>query len=301
MKKIKMPEGKYTKWILIGALALAVLALGGAAIFTFTQKPGTLPPAGSATASAETPVTDVSAMKTLLDTNTFYSGIYINGINVSGKTREEVVALFEDDPALNTPALSLSLLVEGEEYPLNAGDLLVTSDMTELIDKAYAYGRTSPKTDETAALNDRYQTVKALEMTPMKFESDYTADLEAIGKAVDAILLPMASDVKEASVTGFDVATLSFTIEPSSNGLTFNARKAADDIFAAIGAGEYDAIVTVETVVVKPKVSTEDLSKLGLISTTTTNTTDVANRNTNIDLVCKTIRSEEHTSELQSL
>ena len=71
MKKIKMPEGKYTKWILIGALALAVLALGGAAIFTFTQKPGTLPPAGSATASAETPVTDVSAMKTLLDTNTF--------------------------------------------------------------------------------------------------------------------------------------------------------------------------------------------------------------------------------------
>ena len=289
MKKIKMPEGKYTKWILIGALALAVLALGGAAIFTFTQKPGTLPPAGSAAASAETPVTDVSAMKTLLDTNTFYSGIYINGINVSGKTREEVVALFEDDPALNTPALSLSLLVEGEEYPLNAGDLLVTSDMTELIDKAYAYGRTSPKTDETAALNDRYQTVKALEMTPMKFESDYTADLEAIGKAVDAILLPMASDVKEASVTGFDVATLSFTIEPSSNGLTFNARKAADDIFAAIGAGEYDAIVTVETVVVKPKVSTEDLSKLGLVSTTTTNTTDVANRNTNIDLVCKTI------------
>ena len=289
MKKIKMPKGKYAKWILIGALAVAVLALGGAAIYTFTQKPGTLPPAGSAATSDEAPVTDVSTMKALLDTNTFYSGIYINGINVSGKTRDEVVALFEDDPALNTPALSLSLLVEGEAYPLNAGDLLVTSDMTELIDKAYAYGRTSPKTGETEALNDRYQTVKALETTPMKFESDYTADLEAIGKAVDAILLPLATDVKEASVTGFDVTTLSFTIEPSSNGLTFNARKAADDIFAAIGAGEYDAIVTVETEVVKPKVSAEDLSKLGLVSTTTTNTTDVANRNTNIDLVCKTI------------
>jgi len=289
MKKIKMPKGKYTKWILIGALAVAVLALGGAAIYTFTQKPGTLPPAGSAATSDEAPVTDVSTMKALLDTNTFYSGIYINGINVSGKTRDEVVALFEDDPALNTPALSLSLLVEGEAYPLNAGDLLVTSDMTELIDEAYAYGRTSPKTGEMEALNDRYQTVTALEKTPMKFESDYTADLEAIGKAVDAILLPLATDVKEASVTGFDVTTLSFTIEPSSNGLTFNARKAADDIFAAIGAGEYDAIVTVETEVVKPKVSAEDLSKLGLVSTTTTNTTDVANRNTNIDLVCKTI------------
>ena len=289
MKKIKMPQGKYTKWILIGALALAVLVLGGAAVYTITQKPGILSSSGSSAVSTETAVTDVSAMKAVLETNTFYSGIYINGINVSGKTRDEVVALFEDDPALNTPELSLSLLVEGKSYPLDTGDLLVTSDMTELIDKAYAYGRTSTKTDETEVMNDRYLTVMALEKSPMKFVSEYTADPDAIGKAVDAILLPLATDVKDASVTGFDVTTLTFTIDPSTNGLTFNARKAADDIASAIGSGDYDAAITVDTKVVKPGVTTEDLSKLGLVSTTTTNTTDKPNRNINIDLICKAI------------
>ena len=288
MKKIKMPEGKYTKWILIGALALAVVAIGGAAVYTFTQKPGT-PSTSSAAGSDGAPAADVSAMKTVLDTNTFYSGIYINGVNVSGKTKEEAVALFEDQATLTTPELAISLLVEGKSYPLSAGDLMVQSDMTGLIDEAYAYGRTSTKTDETEALKERYAIVTALEATPKKFESAYKTDPDAIGKAVDAILLPLASDVKDAAITGFDVASLTFTIDPSSNGLTFNARKAAEEVAAAIESGDYTATVTVETEVVKPKVSTEDLSKLGLVSTTTTKTTDIANRNTNIDLVCKAI------------
>ncbi len=284
-----MPEGKYTKGILIGALALAVLAIGGAAVYKFTQKPGTPSSAAGTAASAGTPSTDVSAMKAVLDTNTFYPGIYINGVNVSGKTKDEAVALFEDQATLTTPELTLSLLVEGKSYPLDKGDLMVASDMTALIDEAYAYGRTSAKTDETEALKDRYAIVTALEKNPKKFESAYKTDPDAIGKAVDAILLPLASEVKEAAVTGFDVATLTFTIDPSTNGLTFNARKAAEDVAAAIESGDYDAVITVETEVVKPKVTTEDLSKLGLVSTTTTKTTDIANRNTNIDLVCKTI------------
>jgi vancomycin resistance protein YoaR len=289
MKKIKMPEGKYTKWILIGALALAVLAIGGAAVYKFTQKPETPSASASTTGSAGSPSADLSAMKAVLDTNTFYSGIYINGVNVSGKTKDEAVALFEDQPTLTTPELTLSLLVEGKSYPLDKGDLMIQSDMTALIDEAYAYGRTSAKTDETEALTERYATVTALEKTPMKFESAYKTDPDAIGKAVDAILLPLASDVKDAVVTGFDTATLAFTIEPSTNGLTFNARKAAEDVAAAIESGDYDAVITVDTKVVKPKVTTEDLSKLGLVSTTTTKTTDIANRNANIDLICKTI------------
>lgn len=290
MKKVKMPEGKYTKWILIGALAIAVIAAGGAAVYTFTQKPGILSPSGSTAAgSAQASGSDVSAMKAVLDTNTFYQGIYINGVNVSGKTKEEAVALFEDQSTLTTPDLSLSLLVEGKSYPLEAGDLSVASDMTALIDEAYAYGRTSTKTDETEALKERYAIVSALGKDPKKFESAYKTDSEAIGKAVDAILLPLKSEVKDAVVTGFDVTTLTFTIEPSTNGLTFNARKAAEDVAAAIESGDYDAVITVETEVVKPKVTTEELSALGLVSTTTTKTTDIANRNTNIDLVCKTI------------
>jgi len=59
---------------------------------------------------------------------------------------------------------------------------------------------------------------------------------------------------------------------------------------AAIDAKEYTKTITVTTSVIEPAVSKEMLaSTLGFVSTKTTKTTDVTNRNINIDLVCKAI------------
>jgi len=287
MKKSQKPKNNTRKAVIISIIALVVIAASGAAIYLLNSAEKTYH------------VTDISGqeknmtiveLQSILDVQTFYPGITINGVDMSGKTKAEATAVFAGEPALDAPEVGITLDVEGTAYTLDSSAVKISSNLQAVIEEAFNYDRTSTKTVEADALVERYAAYVELQKTTKNYVTEYTADTTAIDTAVHSILDPLQVDAVDAKATSFDVDSLSFTITDSSAGRTVDVDSAITAVKEAIDAGEYTKTITVTSSVVEPAATKEQLvDLLGLVSTTTTKTTDVANRNANINLVCQTI------------
>ena len=287
MKKTNHTKARARKGIIIAVSAIIVLSAAGVATYLFANREKSYPVTDP---SGQVQKLTLAKMNEELDVETIYQGITINGVDVSGKTKAEAAAMFAGEPSLDTPVIDMKLSVDGNEYTVDPSVVKIASNLPLVIDTAYNYNRTSDKTVESEAIVERYQRLLALKNQTVNFETEYTADTAAIGAAVHAILDPLESAAVDAAATAFDVENLVFVISESSQGFDVDIDGAVIALKAAIDAKEYTKTITVTTSVIEPAVSKEMLaSTLGFVSTKTTKTTDVTNRNINIDLVCKAI------------
>lgn len=228
-------------------------------------------------------------MKSALTADTFYPGIRINGIDVGGKTKTEAKSLLSEQKEDAKPDIALVFSVDGQTYPLDSSTFTKDSDLDSVLDEAYAWNRPDGKEDESA-ISDLYSSYLALKDTPKDFTSGFQIDQTELEAAVRDLLSPLEQEAKDATASSFDVTNLCFVIEDSVDGLTLDIDQAVQDAESAIDDKEYDKTIEVSVEKTLPKVSKADLeSKLGLVSTFTTKTSDKPNRNSNINLVCKTI------------
>ena len=179
---------------------------------------------------------------------------------------------------------------DNKEYPLDPASITITSNLTSVMDEAYNYNRTSGQIVEPDAVVARYEDMIQLAKTTKSYTTEYTADATCIEAAVHSILDPLAIAPVDAKAISFDKESLQFVFSDSSAGRTLDITAAIADVKAAFDAKEYTKTISVAVTAVEPTVTPDDLAaNLDLVSTTTTKTTDKANRNTNINLVCKTI------------
>ena len=293
-KEKRMDEEKLQKILKIGiGIAAGVLVVGGIGMFAFfnNAKKGNNA-AETTTVATEPSVNDSEAaakleeMKKVVDDPNFYEGISINGVSVAGKSKDEVKQMFASDSAAT---LDIKFQVRDEQIPLKTGDMKILSDIDSVIDKAYNYGRTSSLAGDEA-IKDRYAQIVALKITPVDFCCTYKIGTSStdIDSLVRQTLEPYNTEVSEASIEGFDVEKLEFIYVESQDGVVIDIDKAIADVKAALNNLEYQVVIPVSAEITEPQVSTEFLkSQLGLVSTTTSETTDNDNRNTNIRLVCE--------------
>lgn len=287
MKKSQHKKSNSSKVIIFSIITVVILAAVGVAAYLFT------------TAEKKYTVTDVTGqvknltvaeLKAILDVPTFYQGITINGVNMSHNTKEEAAAVFAGEPSLDTLAVGITLDVDGVPYTLDSTVIKITSNLSDVIDEAINYNKTSASIIEAEALVERYAVYVDLQKTSKNYVTEYKADTAEVDAAVHGILDPMQFEAVDATATAFDIESLSFTVTESSAGRTVDVDAAIAAVKASVDAKVYTATIPVTTVAVEPAVTKEQIEGLlGLVSSSTTKTTDVANRNTNIDLVCKTI------------
>ena len=291
----KKPQGwkkiLTSKKVIIGAVTGLVAAGSiGAIVYMNATKDNKKAP-GATTAPVETTTVapsvspaELENMKKVVDDPNFYDGITINGVSVSGKTKEEVKKQFAPDAS---QLIDVKFKVGDDLVPLKTDGLKLESDADEIIEEAYNYGRTSTQTGD-AAIQDRYATVNALKTEPKNFETTFTLGDVDIDALVHQTLDKCNTELSEASIEGFDVEKLEFIIKESSNGCTVDVDKAIADVKTEFSKSNYQVEIPVNAEIVKPETSSDDLKEiLGLVSTTTSETTDNDNRNTNIRLVCE--------------
>jgi len=222
-----------------------------------------------------------------IDTPAFYQGIIIDGVNVSGKTKDEVKALFTREAKSIEDVVDVKFQVGDDLVPMDTTGLMLKSDIDEVIEKAYNYGRTSTLAGDEG-LKDRYNTINALQKTPMEFASSYTIDTAAVDALTHAALDSYEKDMVEAYASGFDKEKLEFIIEESEEGCDVNIDKAIEEVKTALNNAEYQLVVPVEMTILEPTTSAEFLKGyLCKVSSTTSHTSDNDNRNTNIRLICE--------------
>ncbi|MBQ6024436.1 MAG: VanW family protein [Lachnospiraceae bacterium] len=229
-------------------------------------------------------------MQKTLDSEAFYEGITIDGVDISGKSKDEVKELFADKSGTDDKKdINISFKIDDETVALNGNDVQFDNNLEEIIDEAYSVGRKTDKAGDDG-LKERYSEIEELLKNPKDFKIDEKVSKESISKAVHNALDKYVKEPVNAEVTGFDTETLTFIVTESETGLKVNVDKVVDELTKAFETGDFSKEITVETEVIEPEVSKEFLDGyLCKVSSTTSTTTSSSNRNNNIDLVCKKI------------
>lgn len=287
MKKKSQTKKSPMKAILITAVVLVALVAIGATTYFFATRE---PKYEIKMADGKVAKLTLEEMKKELDVTTFYQGIRINGQDASGKTLAEVTAMFESDPKLDYKELNITLTVSGVNVPLDMSNVSLESNLPEVIQEAYNYGRTGVGTTEALVAADRYQNIQLLKTTPKDFTTIFTVSTDKISDLVHEVLDPLNVLAADATVSSFDVETLTFLVQDAVTGVTMDTEGAIQAVKTALDSGEYVKTIVVDVTTFEPAILKADLeANLVLVSSTTTSTKDDDDRNTNIRLVCETV------------
>ena len=124
----------------------------------------------------------------------------------------------------------------------------------------------------------------------MYFSTDYTFDRDAIRVITDSIAKTCTREPVDAVIEGFDPGSRTFSVTAEINGTNLDADLLFDQVMASLERGETYSTLYITPETVPAAVTRSALqSRLGMISTFTTETTSNANRNTNIRLSAEAI------------
>ena len=278
---------------LIVAIVLLVLILGGGGVYGYLYFTGFFKPHVAVTnydgSTMNAKAEDIYAQ---LNTNTFYTGTVIDGVEVGGMTVEQAVEAVNKSHEESPVKVDLAIKLDDQEYPLNITDVKVEYNTKAVVDEAFAKFRPSSDSD-LAQLTECYNSVEQLKTTPMTFETTYTVQINGVSEKVHEILDPLAdkfTTTKDAEIGEFDTKTKQFTITPEQVGMTLDIEGTVAAVNSLIESKTYSGVVEVPTIKTEPEVTTEKLNaNFGLIGSQTTKASDNANRNNNLNQACKKI------------
>ena len=221
--------------------------------------------------------------------DTFCNGVSIDGIDVSGLTKEEATALIEQNAPEAPIDLDISLDLEGKTYPLDMSSLTLENNLPTVIDEAFALA----KPEEGADINrliEVYNQQQSLKTSAQTFQTAYTVNSDGLAPIVHAVLDPLQSEAQDAELLGFNLDTLSFDVKESSEGYAIDVDKAINDTKAMLDSRTYQGTVAVDAEITEPQIPTEFYTdSYGLVSEASSNTTSNNSRNHNIRITCEKI------------
>lgn len=207
----------------------------------------------------------------ILDDGTFFEGVSVTGVDVSGMTMDEAREAIKEEAASHMADISVAYTVEGEEYTLDAEDLGASLDTESVLNKAMELGRLGP-------FSKRHGEIATARNRGTDFQIAYTYDDKKIAAAVEEDLAHLAETARNAEVKLETTAnesskktdyTLTFTDE--QEGIGVEEEKLVQGILAAAERGESGPIAA-EVHPVEPTVKRGDLEKMyavrGVYSTT---------------------------------
>nr|WP_162990809.1 VanW family protein [Maliibacterium massiliense] len=225
----------------------------------------------------------IAAEDALLAQETLYEGISIDGVDVSGMTRQQATEAVDANHATRQQTFALNLTDGDKSYPLNIGEMSPAFDTQAVIEQAYQVGREGTREEKLAQIEQVKQNKKA-------FATTYTVDQAAVEAKVAEIAQQACTDFKEpsAAMNKADPGNL-FTFTEGQDGRTFDQAAVVAQVMEMIKGDAYSDI-PLPMQVSKPTRSLEDIKantvKIASYSTTFTN---VPNRNHNIRKSAETI------------
>ncbi len=219
-----------------------------------------------------------AAIRQVVEQDTFFPGVTIDGVDLGGMDRQAAQALIAQGQAQTSEAFSLVVAGGERRWRITSQEVPMTFNAQSVLEQAWAVGR-------SGTLEERYHAIQSAAQNGVHFETGFTYDRTAIDKLTAIIGDSLDIAAKDASLDAFDVNARTFTFSAAKNGYRVNREKLAADILDALDAHAYDRVIAVEGEIVKPNVQLSDLEgRFGKISSFTTTTTKDRDRNTNISL-----------------
>jgi vancomycin resistance protein YoaR len=212
----------------------------------------------------------------LVAPNRFFSGISIGGVPVEGQTKEQARALVEESLKAKTGPLTLKY--NDYSYTLSGEGLIsFTSDIDQVIEEAYALGRSGNDNDDKAV-------IERLKTQPKDFEVSLSVAFLNIEEIAREINEAAGTAPVEPSVRGFS-AEDGFTFNEGTAGLKVDETALENDIKQAVASGGANSPINIKMKEVLPETPIDEIAeKYTLMAEFSTIAKKDTARNNNIDL-----------------
>lgn len=206
-------------------------------------------------------------ISSVIDVDTFYKGIVVQGIDLGGKTMDEAKAEIKQlEPGLRGK-YDIKIQYKGKTWNITENDLAFTFNTDSVLQEAYSYARSGDRTE-------RYNQVLALEQTPKNYEIANSMSYENINAKLKEMVKGIAYAPVDATVASFNSATETFQYADGKDGLAVDENKLYQQVVGLIN-GEKTGTIQVPTKAVPYSKTIAEISshlqKLGTYSTVSTN------------------------------
>ncbi|MCQ2516009.1 MAG: VanW family protein [Saccharofermentans sp.] len=286
-KKSKKSSKKKNNGSAVPVIILVILLLVGAAGF-YAYKTGFFAPKYEINVNGEIVKVSENELRTRLTTDNFVDGIIIDGVDVSGMSRDQAIqVLIANQPPM--PTLNIALAVDGTQYPLDLSSLTLTYNLEEVVDEALAYLKLTG-TEDPEMMISIYNQREAIKTNPVNYNTAYTLSTDGISSIVYSVLGGISTEAQDAVFTGFNPETCQFEYTPSVTGYQVDFEQAVADVDNLLSSGTYTGVVDVAASTVVPSFTTEMIqNNFGLVATSSSTTTTNNSRNHNIRITCEKI------------
>lgn len=222
----------------------------------------------------------INKMEEAVNIDTIYSGISVNGIDVSGKTKEEALQQLQQEADNHIGSQKITIQQEDRTWEIPFSELDVKYDIEASVEEAWETGR-------AGELKDRYKIVTDVAQSKKDIPVSYTYDNQKVREKLEVISTEFNVDAKDSTLTRKNGA---FQITDEQKGYAMDIDQTLPKVEAMLEQNT-GGVVEPEITVTEPKVTKADNEKVtDLIGTySTTYSANAAGRNENLRVGCVNI------------
>ena len=197
-------------------------------------------------------------LQEILDNGTFYDGVRLAGVDLSGMTLDEARPLVEEKADESLKGISIDYKVDEDTFSLTADQLGAKADVDQALQKALLYGREGNFAQRMSAINDAKQKGVEIEM-PVTY--DQSVILESLKANDDKINVPAQDagvNFEKISDEGSMTTNSKITLTDEVVGKEVDDEALAETIFTQLGQNNFETVVA-ETQVTQPKLTKAQL------------------------------------------
>lgn len=197
----------------------------------------------------------------ILAKGTYFEGVSIANIDVSGMTLAEAKPQIEEKASQTLMDLKITYSAMGNTYPLTAEELGATIDVQAVMEKALFYGREGDATQRTAEINKAKEEGVNFPLEAKADEEILAASLETQGEAYNiemqnaTVSVKKNEDEKNLQVSG----ELEFIEEVA--GKEIDTEKLIADIQTNLQSGDFTSVIPTTVVDTQPEITLEELKE----------------------------------------
>lgn len=213
----------------------------------------------------------------ILNIDTFYAGVEVDGIPLEDMTKEEAIAALQTHNQPDLDKIKIVLTHEDKKWEFGYEDINAHINIEEVIEEAYLVGRQGTVLDR---LKEIYQVSKE----PRKFQTTLTYDVSQLKDEIEAIASEINEEPVDATIEFHPDKKEKFSFTPEKMGKGMLTEKTMEELIARVDAGDFSPYeIPIEEL--HPKYTLDEVktwtARIAYYSTKLTNN---SNRNHNIRL-----------------
>ena len=222
-------------------------------------------------------------MRETVDHEGFYDNITIDGVNVAGRSYNDVLSSLSAHEQSLRDNISVTLVCGDQTRTITADELDYHTNYEDVVRQAWQVGH-----EGTVA--QRYQAIRRLQESGANYTVDRGWDASLLKAITNTLAEELTVKARNAAVTDFNLSTLSFSFSGEQVGEYVDPEQLYNTVYTALVTGSGAQTVVVSRQEIAPKVTLSELqSRMGMMSEAKTTASGNKSRKSNIKLALSTL------------